>query len=76
MDEESPVWVKRERENKGGGGSLGSRWKQGNATEPFSMRACSRHQVGGGHRGAGSVKYSSSGMSSQAVSLNTPGLWT
>lgn len=62
-----------ERDREQGGYSLGFRWKQGNATEPFSMRAYSRHQVGGGHRGAGSVKYPRSGMSPQAVSLNNPG---
>lgn len=53
---------------EGAGGGQGFRLKQGNATEPFSMRACSRHQVGGGAVGE-------QDKSPRAVSLNNPGLW-
>lgn len=43
------------REREQGGILRDSAGNRGNATKPLSMRAYSRHQVGGGHRGAGSV---------------------
>lgn len=63
----------RERENKRGN-SQGFRWKQGNATEPFSMSACSRHQEGGALGEQDQSKCPCSGMSPRVVSFNNPGL--
>lgn len=52
-----------ERENKRGGNSQGFNWKQGNATEPFSMSACSRLQAGGAVEEQDQSKCPCSGMS-------------
>lgn len=72
MGKESRVRVKRERERERGiereresegGYSRGFRWKRGNATEPFSMSACSRHQEGGARGEQDQSKCPCSGMS-------------
>lgn len=64
-----------ESENKGGN-SQGFKWKRGNATEPFSMSACSRHQAGGAVGEQDQSKCPCSGMSPRTVSFNNPGLWS
>lgn len=73
MDEECPVGVKSERENKGGN-TQGFRWKQWNASEPFSMSACSRHQEGGARGEQDQSKCPRIGMSLRVVSFNNPSL--
>lgn len=72
MDRES-CWSKT-REITRGGNSLEFIWKQGRATEPFSMSAYSRHQAGGAAGKQDQSKCPCSGMSLQAVSFNNPGL--